>query len=185
MRCVQLCSGLPEATAFGCRMLGPLTRAYDDVVAPIVEDTVSDLDERARVGCALRAMSAKAGMVILSFARLAGCEQRLDVAVLASAAGRLYDDLVDGSTDTSVDGRLGDLFNARSFHACGDLEHLLAELVSEIRWTAPAKLEGLCCRHELFYRGFEARVVLFLEFFWRSIPARRVKPLLIIPGNPL
>jgi hypothetical protein len=132
-RCGRLAVGLPGAVTFGCRMLSALTGAYEDVVAPVVERTINDLDERAQVSCALRAMSAKIGVAMVSYARLAGCEQGLEIAALAGAVTRLYDDLIDGSTDASLDERLADLFNARLFNAHGDLERLLAELVNEIR----------------------------------------------------
>src|ERR1700748_3691370 len=67
---------------------------------------------------------------------------------------------------------------------------LLQVNISEFRsiaehWTAPAKLEGLCCRHELLYQDSLAFVVIFLEFFRGCITARRVKTFLIIPGYPL
>jgi hypothetical protein len=115
-------------------MLGALTSAYDDIVAPIVARSISDLDERARVNPALRAMSTKIGMAMLSYARMAGGEQQQqEVAVLAGAIARLYDDLIDGSPDESRDNWLGDLFNGRLSAAHSDLERLLAELVSEIR----------------------------------------------------
>lgn len=133
MRCAKLSIGLPGAVAYGCRMLGALTRTYEGEVAPIVERVVSDLDERARVDCALRAMSTKIGMVMLSYARLAGCEERLEVAALAGAVTRLYDDLIDASTDTSLDDRLSDLFGDRPFTPDDDLEVLLGELVGEVR----------------------------------------------------
>jgi hypothetical protein len=133
LHCGRLAMGLPGAAIFACRRLGALTRAYDDVVAPIAERSISDLDERDRVSYALRPMSAKIGMVVLSYARLAGSEQRPEVAALAGAVTRLYDDLIDGSTTASLDERLSDLFNDRPFAANGGLERLLADLVNEIR----------------------------------------------------
>ena len=65
-------------------MLGALTRAYEGEVAPIVGRRISDLDERARVDSALRAMSTKIAMVMLSYARLVGCEEQMEVAALAA-----------------------------------------------------------------------------------------------------
>jgi len=133
LRCGRLATGLPGAVIFARRMLGPLTRAYEDVVAPIVERTISDLDERVQVDCALRAMSAKIGLAMLSYARLTGCEQRVEVAALAGAVTRLYDDLIDGVAQPSLGERLSDIFNARPFRAYSDLECLLFELVGAIR----------------------------------------------------
>jgi hypothetical protein len=133
MRCRRLAVGIFGAVTFACRAFGPLTQAYDLVVAPIVERTVTDRDERVRVNRALRAMSAKIGLAMLSYARLAGGEERLEVAALAGAVTRLYDDLIDGCPAESVGERLGDLFNSRLFNPTSDLERLLAEMVAEIR----------------------------------------------------
>lgn len=133
LRCARLAVGLFGAIAFAWRALGPLTEAYDMVIAPIVERTITDLDERANANRALRAMSAKIGLAMLSYARLAGSEERLEVAALAGTVTRLYDDLIDACAAESVDERLSDLFNARPFTPGSDLERLLAELVTEIR----------------------------------------------------
>jgi hypothetical protein len=133
VRCRQLAAGFPGVIIMGCRSLAALTSAYDDVVAPIVERTISNLDEQVEVGLALRAMSTKIGMVMLCYAELAGCEQRPDIAALAGAVTRLYDDLIDGSGHGSLDDRLSDLFNDRPFTARSELEDLLGGLVTEIR----------------------------------------------------
>lgn len=132
-RCWRLAAGLPPTVAFGCRMLSALTSAYDDVIAPIVAQSISDLDERARVNLALQAMSTKIGMMMLSYAKMAGGEQQQEVVALAGAIARLYDDLIDGSSDASRDNWLGDLFNGRLSAAHSNLERLLADLVGEIR----------------------------------------------------
>lgn len=137
VRCRRLAAGLFEAIMFACRTFGALTQAYDRVVAPIVERTIVDLEERVRANRALRAMSSKIGLAMLSYARMAGGKQHLEVAALAGAATRLYDDLIDGCTDEraaeSIGERLSDLFGARPFTSVSDLERLLAELVAEIR----------------------------------------------------
>jgi hypothetical protein len=133
VRCWRLAAGLPLAVVFGCRMLGALTSAYDEIVAPIVARSISNLNERARVNPALRATSTKIGMAMLSYAWMAGGEQQQEVAALAGAIARLYDDLIDGSSDASRDDWLGDLFNGRLSAANSDSERLLAELASEIR----------------------------------------------------
>lgn len=140
VRCGRLSAALPAAAVFGWRIPSVLTRTYNDVVAPVVERTVSDLGERTRVNRALRAMSVNIGMVMLYYTRLAGGEQRLEVTALAGAVTRLYDDLVDCRMDASLDDRLGDLLSAGPLTAHTDAERLLAELVSEIRQrvgTAP------------------------------------------------
>lgn len=133
LRCGRLAVGLPGAVRFACRTFGDLTRAYDNVVAPIVYRSIADVDERAKADRALRAMSAKIGLALLSFARLAGVQAPPEVAALAGAVTRLYDDLIDSSVNVAVDDRISDLFNARLFAPAGELECLLAELVEAIR----------------------------------------------------
>lgn len=132
LRCGRLAIGLPAAAVSAYRALGDLTQAYDEVVAPVVDLTISDPAHRVQVDHALRAMSVKIGLVMLNYARMAGCRQSLRVVALAGAVTRLYDDLIDGSADPSLDDRLGDLFSARPFSADGELERLLADLVYAI-----------------------------------------------------
>lgn len=124
----RLAIGLPAATVFAYRTLGDLMHAYDDVVVPIVDRTVSDPADRVRISQALRAMSMKIGLVMLIYARMVGCEQQLEVVVLAGAVTRLYDDLIDGDAGSSLDDRLSELFSARPFTAQSDTEQLLAQL---------------------------------------------------------
>lgn len=133
LRCGRLAAGLFAAVRFACRTFGALTEAYDEVVAPIVDRMLTDVDERAKANRALRAMSAKIGLAVLSYARLTGEQDQLEIAALAGAVTRLYDDLIDGSSSASVDDRLSDLFNSHSFTPVSELEELLAELVSAIR----------------------------------------------------
>jgi hypothetical protein len=132
-RCWQLVAGLPSAVAFGYRTLRALASAYEGIVAPIVARTVTDLDERDRLGRALKAASMKVGTAILSYARMAGAEQRDDVAAIAGAISRLYDDLIEASSDASRDGALGALFYSMPGNVDSCLEVLLAELAHEIR----------------------------------------------------
>jgi hypothetical protein len=135
LRCWRFGLGLPAAIWFGWRMLTPLMVAYDDVVAPAVARIVRDPDERTRVNAAIRAMSAKIGEAMVSYAWLVGREPRLEIAALAGSVTRLYDDLIDGGSaaDEAFDHRLNDLFNERVFTPGNDLEQLLAALVGEIR----------------------------------------------------
>jgi hypothetical protein len=133
LRCGRFAVGLPAAVRFAGQTIGDLSGAYELVVARIIECEIKDVNERIRVNGALRATSMKIGMAMLQFARLAGCEQQLEVAALAGAVTRLYDDLIDGSEDLSLDARFSDLFGDRAFTAENDLERLLAELIGEIK----------------------------------------------------
>lgn len=136
LRCGRLAVGLPAAVRFAGQTIGDLSGAYDRAVVPIIECEIRDLAERTRVSGALRATSMRIGMAMLHFARLTGCELRLEVSALAGAVTRLYDDLIDGSAEPSLDARLSDLFGGRAFAAENDLERLLAELIGEIRLRA-------------------------------------------------
>lgn len=133
VRCGRLAAGTPSAIRFAGGTLGGLTTAYDKVVAPIVDRTITDVAERAKADRALRAMSAKIGCALLSYARLAGVQGQLEIVALAGAVTRLYDDLIDGSVAEAIDQRLSDLFNARPFTPASEMETLLAELIDAIR----------------------------------------------------
>ena len=132
LRCWRLALGLAPAAVFASRSLNELTRAYDNVVAPIVAEAIGDPAERARADRALRAMSMKIGLAMLNYARMSGSEQRPDVAALAGAITRLYDDLLDSDAGALIDARLSDLFGAKSFVAYDDMERLLAGMFHEI-----------------------------------------------------
>lgn len=132
LRCGRLAGGLPSAVVFAYRTLDDLTGSFDDLVAPVVAREIGDPRERAQVCEALRAMSVKIGYAVLSYARMAGCGRPVDLAVLAGALTRLYDDLIDGDADRELDDRLSDLFGARPYTPGGDLERLLAELCYQI-----------------------------------------------------
>jgi hypothetical protein len=132
LRCWRFWCGLPEAIVFAGRTLGPLSSAYDAAVMPLLRAAADDPAQQARMDSALRAMSLKMGVAMASFARLAGCEPRLEVLAIAGAATRLYDDLIDWTTDTTLDDRLSDLFNMRSFAGRTAAERLFAELFRAI-----------------------------------------------------
>lgn len=129
VRSARLGAGLPAAARAAYGSLPALARAYEQVVAPLVAETLPDPAERARVDGSLRVMSVKFGLALLSYARLTGHRPRLDVAVLAGAVTRLYDDLIDGAADPAADLRLGDLLGNRSFVPGTPAELLLGRLV--------------------------------------------------------
>lgn len=133
MRCWRLAAGLPSAVAFGYRTMRALASAYEGIVAPIVARTITDHNERTRLEHALKAASMKVGTAILSYARMTGAVPRQDVAAIAGAISRLYDDLIEASPDSSRDGALAALFYEVPCAASSCLELLLAELAGEIR----------------------------------------------------
>lgn len=131
VRSLRMAVGLPAAARAAYRSLPGLTETYEQVVAPIVAETLADPQERARVDGSLRVMSVKFGLAMLSYARLTGHRPQPAVAVLAGAVTRLYDDLIDagGPADSAADARLGDLMGNRPFVPGTAAELLLGRLV--------------------------------------------------------
>ncbi|WP_433887594.1 hypothetical protein [Streptomyces sp. CA-111067] len=132
LRCLRMGTGLPAAAVAAWRSLPALSEAYEHVVAPMLDDTLTDPAERARIAVSLRATSVKYGIAVLGYARLAGRAPQLDVAVLAGAVTRLYDDLIDTDCDPAADARLGELLGNRPFVAATEAELLLGRLVYDI-----------------------------------------------------
>ncbi len=131
-RSLRMATGLPTAAVAAYRSLPGLAEAYEQVVAPFLTDTLTDPHERDRAGRSLRAMSVKFGLAMLAYARLTGRRPQLDVAVLAGAVTRLYDDIIDSDVDPSADARLAELLGNRPFTAGTEAELLLGRLVYEI-----------------------------------------------------
>jgi hypothetical protein len=133
LSCWRFAPGFPGAVWYGWRMLPVLMDAYDREVAPVVAVIVNPA-ARVSVDRALRAMSIKIGLSMVNFARLAGCALRVDIAVLAGAVTRLYDDIIDGGDgDGGQDDRLADLIKGLPFTPGSDLEGLLQALGERIR----------------------------------------------------
>lgn len=105
---------------------------YDQVVAPIVESTLDDPEQRDHVGHLLRAAGIKLGFLISGYAAMAGVPFRADLALLGSAAGRVYDDLVDDFGCDELDRRLAILFEGGTFVPRSGVERLLHELYQQV-----------------------------------------------------
>ncbi|MFC1410837.1 hypothetical protein ACEZCY_16035 [Streptacidiphilus sp. N1-12] len=131
-RCGRLALGLPAAIGHAYQRIEGLNAAFDRVVAPSLNRVISDTGERARIGVSLRTMSSKFGLAMLSYAYTARCEPSLEIVVLAGAATRLYDDLIDGDVDPRIGDRLGSLFGGRAETPELDGERLLVWIVQEI-----------------------------------------------------
>jgi hypothetical protein len=151
-RCVRLAVGLPSAILFAYRTLNDLIEVFDLIVTPVVDCRISDPSNCVQVRNSLRAMSIKIGYAVLSFARMAGRGRPIEVAALAGAVTRLYDDLIDGDADRLLDDRLTELFKLRPFASGSDLERLLAELyygiAHRIQPTNMAVFESLQALHD-------------------------------------
>jgi hypothetical protein len=150
-------------------MFAPLASAYDGIVAPMVAREIGAA-EMPRVNLALRAMSVKIGETMIAYAALTGRPPDVEVAALAGAVTRLYDDLIDGDPggDESLGDRLGGMFAATGHPvsplaaaapcpapraAAADLERLLGRLVGEIRRRLDLRdgdiaVTGLLALHE-------------------------------------
>lgn len=152
LRCLRMAAGLPSAAVAAHRALPALTEGYAKAVAPVVAATLTDSGERARVDASLRTMSVKFGLFLLGWARLTGRPVRPDVAVLAGAVTRLYDDLIDGGCDPAADARLADLLGNRVFVPGTAAELLLGRLVYGIEqrldhWPDPSVFAALDSLH--------------------------------------
>lgn len=106
--------------------------SYDRFVQPLVEATVSDPARRTHVTAALRAAVTKLGFLLAGYADMAGVAFREDVAALAGAVTRLYDDLIDEFGGDKLDERLAVLFAGGPFVPCSDLEDLLYKVYREL-----------------------------------------------------
>src|SRR5262249_59399164 len=57
--------------------------------------------------------------------------------------------------------------------------------LASVVWRAPGNLEAFACRIRLCYQPDLLIVVAFFELFRRNISAGGVKPIAVIPGDPL
>jgi hypothetical protein len=132
-RGVRLASGLPAAAKWTCHFgTVDLVNTYNDVVAPIVAQTITDHQFGAHVRDVLRCAGIKVSYLIHSYSVMAGVPFNTELSVLGGAFTRLYDDLMDDSDDLTLDGRLTDLFHGRPFVPSTELECLLEQLHNAI-----------------------------------------------------
>ena len=116
-----------------------LLRAHDEVVGPLVDAAVAGGDDRRHLRAALRSAGAKYGSAVVGYANMVGASFGPDVAVLAGAFARLYDDLIDEVDDPTVDDRVADLIQGRPYRPATDLEALLGGLFAALL----DRLEGM------------------------------------------
>ncbi|MGW5053344.1 class 1 isoprenoid biosynthesis enzyme [Actinokineospora sp. NPDC004072] len=106
------------------RRAAELAAEFDRVVVPLVPDA-----EVARV---LRSVAVKLGFLAAAYADLAGRRLRPDLAVLAGAITRVYDDLIDGLGGPEVDRRLAQRFAGQGFAPANPVEEVFAALFDQI-----------------------------------------------------
>ena len=113
-------SGAREAASTGARVLAPLVLGS---IAPAAQQHTLE---------SLQLSSARFTYLNASYARMSGAAYRPDLAVLAGAFSRLYDDLFDEISDVEAQARLGRLFRDEQFAPATGYELLLQAILAEI-----------------------------------------------------
>lgn len=132
LRCARLGLSLPHAMAFVRSGASDTVRAFDRVVTPLVERTVTDPVARLHARDALLFASVKGGFLIHSYARMVNRPFPAEISTLGGSFARLYDDLIDDIGGDRLEERLSGLFHGRSFAPLTDLERLLEALYRAI-----------------------------------------------------
>lgn len=140
--CIRLAAALPAAIRLAWVAAPALVEAFELVVDPMVEQTITYGVARDAVRDALCYSGVKVGYMISGYARMAGLPMDHELAVLGGAFARLYDDLIDDIEEPAggrLDDRLADLFQGRDFFPASELEELLQQLYSamEVRLQRP------------------------------------------------
>jgi hypothetical protein len=131
LRGVRLLRGLPGTLALARSGSADAARAADDVLAPLVHSAIGPR-HRDSVLVSLTHLGARFVYLAAAYSRLSGAPDRPDLALLAGAYSRLYDDLFDESTDVGSDRRVADLLRGERFEPATEYENLLGLIVSEI-----------------------------------------------------
>lgn len=132
LRCSHLGTSLPHAVTFARFGASDTVRAFDQVVTPLVERTVTDPSIRSHARDALLFASVKGNFLIYSYARMIGKPFPAEISTLGGAFARLYDDLIDDVGGVRLEERIAALFHGRPFTALTDLERLLEALYHAI-----------------------------------------------------
>lgn len=133
VRCAHLGMSPPHAMAFARYGAADAVRAFDRVVAPLLERTIIDSSTRAHAHDALLFASVKGGFLIYSYARMVRKPFPAEISALGGSFARLYDDLIDDVGGNGLEDRLSDLFHDRPFTPSNDLERLLEALYHTLR----------------------------------------------------
>lgn len=105
--------------------------AFHRVLAPILAETIIDAETRAWVHASLRAWSVKGSHIIGSYARMAGVPDPVELAALASAFARLYDDLLDQERRPGFAAQAAAIFSGQEIDPADDYDRLLETLFQE------------------------------------------------------
>src|SRR3569833_569842 len=95
LRCLRHGARFGTAIRFATRGAPEVVRAFHRVVAPIVDETMTDPAEREQTRAALLFGGVKASFLISSYAAALPVEFPVELSALGGAFTRLYDDLID------------------------------------------------------------------------------------------
>ncbi|MEU4250879.1 hypothetical protein AB0F15_26080 [Amycolatopsis sp. NPDC026612] len=138
-RCTAMAAGIPAVFRYVCRDANEVTRSFDAVVAPLIEQAIGDDSRLAEDAYnALLATSVKVGLAMWGYAAMAGVPFDAALAALGSSFTRIYDDLVDNFAGHRLDDRLAGLFRGEVFVPLSGPETLLLLIYRAIE-TAVAR----------------------------------------------
>lgn len=149
-RAVRLSSGAPLALTLARSGARDAATTVATVLAPLVNSSVPAAEQQ-HILDSLHRSGARFSYLSASWSRMTTATHRPDLAVLAGAFSRLYDDLFDEISDPEAQDRLGQLFRGQDFTPTNHYEVLLQRILTDIcermdeRGQAPmlAALEGL------------------------------------------
>ncbi|WP_037306134.1 class 1 isoprenoid biosynthesis enzyme [Amycolatopsis orientalis] len=142
MRCVPMAAGLPGVVRYVVRDAREIMGAFDEVVAPLVDQSVGTTPALSRdAHDAFLATTIKVGLAMRGYAEMAGVPFDPALAALGSSFTRVYDDLVDNFDRPDLDDRLAELFRGEAFEPMSGVESLLLALyhAMETRMDRPAE----------------------------------------------
>jgi len=131
IQAVRLASGTPSALKLAYSGARDAASTVTTVLAPLVHDAIAPADQQRTLE-SLQLSSARFTYLTASYARMSAAAYRPDLAALAGAFSRLYDDLFDEISDVEAQDRLGRLFRDEPFTPMTAYERLLQGILAEI-----------------------------------------------------
>lgn len=131
MRSAGLSRGLPRLCFSVRRYSDEFIRKFEEIVTPIIYDTIDCPLARNHIHDSLLAISTKISFIIVGYAKMAHDSFRTDLSVLGGVLTRLYDDLLDEIGQPHTAQRLGRLFGGDEFEPEDDTEELFIRLYQE------------------------------------------------------
>lgn len=131
VRFAGLGRGLPRLCFAVRRYSDEFVRKFEEVVTPIIDDTIDCPLARDHIHDSLLAISTKLSFFTIGYAQMAHDNFRTDLSVLGGVLTRLYDDLLDEIGRPHIAQRLGRLFGGDEFEPEDDTEELFVRLYQE------------------------------------------------------